>query len=50
MQLGPVIKSRLAVAYGLVSSMLERLMALSLYLRDEDTFGVCGSYNPLLVS
>ncbi|KYO47495.1 putative helicase Mov10l1 isoform B [Alligator mississippiensis] len=48
MQLGPVIKSRLAVAYGLVSSMLERLMALSLYLRDEDTFGVCGSYNPLL--
>ncbi|XP_059581888.1 RNA helicase Mov10l1 isoform X1 [Alligator mississippiensis] len=50
MQLGPVIKSRLAVAYGLVSSMLERLMALSLYLRDEDTFGVCGSYNPLLIT
>uniref|UniRef100_A0A7M4EY67 RNA helicase Mov10l1 n=1 Tax=Crocodylus porosus TaxID=8502 RepID=A0A7M4EY67_CROPO len=50
MQLGPVIKSRLAVAYGLDSSMLERLMALSLYLRDEDTFGVCGSYNPLLIT
>ncbi|XP_067420456.1 RNA helicase Mov10l1 isoform X2 [Emydura macquarii macquarii] len=50
MQLGPVIKSRLAVAYGLNVSMLERLMSQSLYQRNEDTFGVCGSYNPLLVT
>uniref|UniRef100_A0A8C8RZ08 RNA helicase Mov10l1 n=1 Tax=Pelusios castaneus TaxID=367368 RepID=A0A8C8RZ08_9SAUR len=50
MQLGPVIKSRLAVAYGLNVSMLERLMSRSLYQRNEDAFGACGSYNPLLVT
>ena len=50
MQLGPVIKSRLAMAYGLNVSMLERLMARPAYLRDEDAFGACGAYNPLLVS
>ncbi|XP_075408712.1 RNA helicase Mov10l1 [Tenrec ecaudatus] len=50
MQLGPVIKSRLAMAYGLNVSMLERLMSRSVYLRDEDTFGACGAYNPLLVT
>uniref|UniRef100_A0A8D0G8H2 RNA helicase Mov10l1 n=1 Tax=Sphenodon punctatus TaxID=8508 RepID=A0A8D0G8H2_SPHPU len=50
MQLGPVIKSRLAMAYGLNVSMLERLMSRSLYLRDENAFGACGSYNPLLVT
>lgn len=50
MQLGPVIKSRLAMAYGLNVSMLERLMSRSVYLRDEDAFGACGAYNPLLVS
>ncbi|XP_074083327.1 RNA helicase Mov10l1 isoform X2 [Macrotis lagotis] len=50
MQLGPVIKSRLALAYGLNVSMLERLMSRPLYLRDENTFGACGSYNPLLVT
>uniref|UniRef100_A0A4X2JP62 RNA helicase n=1 Tax=Vombatus ursinus TaxID=29139 RepID=A0A4X2JP62_VOMUR len=50
MQLGPVIKSRLALAYGLNMSMLERLMSRPLYLRDENAFGACGSYNPLLVT
>uniref|UniRef100_G1P7T8 RNA helicase Mov10l1 n=1 Tax=Myotis lucifugus TaxID=59463 RepID=G1P7T8_MYOLU len=50
MQLGPVIKSRLAMAYGLNVSMLERLMARPVYLRDEDAFGACGAYNPLLVT
>ncbi|XP_077025339.1 RNA helicase Mov10l1 isoform X2 [Tamandua tetradactyla] len=50
MQLGPVIKSRLALAYGLNVSMLERLMSRPAYLRDEDAFGACGAYNPLLVT
>ncbi|XP_051045069.1 RNA helicase Mov10l1 [Phodopus roborovskii] len=50
MQLGPVIKSRLAMAYGLNVSMLERLMSRAAYLRDEDAFGACGAYNPLLVT
>ncbi|CAM4479218.1 RNA helicase Mov10l1 isoform X1 [Caretta caretta] len=50
MQLGPVIKSRLAMAYGLNVSMLERLMSQSLYQRNKDTFGAYGSYNPLLVT
>lgn len=50
MQLGPVIKSRLAMAYGLNVSMLERLMSRPAYLRDENAFGACGAYNPLLVS
>ncbi|KAF6120397.1 Mov10 like RISC complex RNA helicase 1 [Phyllostomus discolor] len=50
MQLGPVIKSRLAMAYGLNVSLLERLMSRPVYLRDEDAFGACGAYNPLLVT
>ena len=50
MQLCPVIKSRLAMAYGLNVSMLERLMSRPAYLRDENAFGACGAYNPLLVS
>ncbi|KAK2500261.1 hypothetical protein MC885_018589 [Smutsia gigantea] len=48
MQLGPVIKSRLATAYGLSVSMLERLMCRPVYLRDEAAFGACGAYNPLV--
>ncbi|XP_040269756.1 RNA helicase Mov10l1 [Bufo bufo] len=50
MQLGPVIKSRMALAYGLSISLLERLMALPIYLRDEETYGACGNYNPLLIT
>nr|XP_056702463.1 RNA helicase Mov10l1 [Euleptes europaea] len=47
MQLGPVIKSKIAAVYGLNVSLMERLMSRPLYLRDEDA---CGSYNPLLVT
>uniref|UniRef100_A0A6J0V6P1 RNA helicase n=3 Tax=Pogona vitticeps TaxID=103695 RepID=A0A6J0V6P1_9SAUR len=50
MQLGPIIKSSLATAYGLNISLLERLMGRSLYLRDEHAFGAFGSYNPLLIT
>ncbi|XP_054843764.1 RNA helicase Mov10l1 [Eublepharis macularius] len=50
MQLGPVIKSKIAAVYGLNVSLMERLMSRPLYLRDEDAFGACGSYNPLLVT
>ncbi|XP_025937281.1 RNA helicase Mov10l1 [Apteryx rowi] len=49
-QLGPVIKSKVAAAFGLNISLLERLMSRSMYLRDEDAFSVCGSYNPLLIT
>ncbi|XP_075130272.1 RNA helicase Mov10l1 [Leptodactylus fuscus] len=50
MQLGPVIKSKVALSYGLGISLLERLMALPIYLRDEETYGACGYYNPLLIT
>uniref|UniRef100_A0A8C5MKA9 RNA helicase n=1 Tax=Leptobrachium leishanense TaxID=445787 RepID=A0A8C5MKA9_9ANUR len=50
MQLGPIIKSRIAMVYGLSVSFLERLMSLPLYSRDEDAYGACGNYNPLLVT
>ncbi|XP_058046260.1 RNA helicase Mov10l1 [Ahaetulla prasina] len=50
MQLGPIIKSMVAMLYGLNISLLARLMHRPLYLRDEDTFGPCGSYNPLLIT
>ncbi|XP_009080185.1 PREDICTED: putative helicase Mov10l1 [Acanthisitta chloris] len=49
-QLGPVIKSKLAVNFGLNVSLLERLISRELYLRDEDAFGACGAYNPLLIT
>ncbi|ETE70921.1 putative helicase Mov10l1, partial [Ophiophagus hannah] len=50
MQLGPIIKSKIATLYGLNISLLERLMHRPLYLRDDDIFGPCGSYNPLLIT
>ncbi|KFP33977.1 Putative helicase Mov10l1, partial [Colius striatus] len=49
-QLGPVIKSRIALNFGLSVSLLERLTSREIYLRDEDAFGVCGAYNPLLIT
>ncbi|XP_039244695.1 RNA helicase Mov10l1 isoform X3 [Pipra filicauda] len=49
-QLGPVIKSKLALTFGLSISLLERLTSRELYLRDEDAFGACGAYNPLLIT
>lgn len=42
-QLGPVVKSKLAEAFGLGVSLLERLMASPLYACTEK------GYNPLLV-
>ncbi|XP_050179794.1 RNA helicase Mov10l1 [Myiozetetes cayanensis] len=49
-QLGPTIKSKLALTFGLSMSLLERLTSRELYLRDEDAFGACGAYNPLLIT
>lgn len=43
-QLGPVVKSKLAAAFGLGVSLLERLMANPLYRRHH------WGYNPMLVS
>uniref|UniRef100_A0A6Q2X6F8 RNA helicase n=1 Tax=Esox lucius TaxID=8010 RepID=A0A6Q2X6F8_ESOLU len=43
-QLGPVVKSKLAQAFGLGVSLLERLMANPLYSKNG------GEYNPLLVT
>ncbi|KAM9292469.1 RNA helicase Mov10l1 [Morus bassanus] len=49
-QLGPVIKSKIALTFGLNVSLLERLTSREIYLRDEDAFSACGAYNPLLGS
>ncbi|NXT44384.1 M10L1 helicase, partial [Pelecanoides urinatrix] len=49
-QLGPVIKSKIALSFGLNMSLLERLTSREIYLRDEDAFSACGAYNPLLVT
>ncbi|XP_006877510.1 PREDICTED: putative helicase Mov10l1-like [Chrysochloris asiatica] len=50
MQLGPVIKSKLALVYGLNVSLLERLMCRPVYQTDENLFGDYGAYNPLIVT
>lgn len=49
-QLGPVIKSKIALTFGLNMSFLERLTSREIYLRDKDAFAAYGAYNPLLVS
>ncbi|XP_033918819.1 RNA helicase Mov10l1 [Melopsittacus undulatus] len=49
-QLGPVIKSKIALMFGLNVSFLERLTSREIYLRDEDAFAACGAYNPLLIT
>ncbi|KFO72839.1 Putative helicase Mov10l1, partial [Cuculus canorus] len=49
-QLGPVIKSEIAVSFGLNVSLLERLTSREMYLRDENAFSACGAYNPLLIT
>lgn len=43
-QLGPIVKSKLAMAFGLGMSLLERLMANPLYTKQD------WGYNPKLVS
>ncbi|XP_054255949.1 RNA helicase Mov10l1 [Indicator indicator] len=49
-QLGPVIKSKIALAFGLNVSLLERLTSREIYERDENAFSTCGAYNPLLIT
>ena len=49
MQLGPVLRSKYSIHYGLQYSYLERLMCRQPYLRDEVKFVDHGSYDPLLV-
>ncbi|XP_075575545.1 RNA helicase Mov10l1 isoform X2 [Pelecanus crispus] len=49
-QLGPVIKSKIALSFGLNMSLLERLTSREIYLRDVDAFSACGAYNPLLIT
>uniref|UniRef100_A0A8B9GB15 RNA helicase n=1 Tax=Amazona collaria TaxID=241587 RepID=A0A8B9GB15_9PSIT len=49
-QLGPVIKSRIALTFGLNMSFLERLTSREIYLRGKDAFAACGAYNPLLIT
>ena len=50
MQLGPVLRCRMATELGLGLSFLERLINLPLYARNEAMFADHGSYDPLLVS
>lgn len=50
MQLGPVIRSKLAKGHNFDLSLLERLVDMPIYARDEDKFVDHGAYNPLLVS
>ncbi|XP_010014147.1 PREDICTED: putative helicase Mov10l1, partial [Nestor notabilis] len=49
-QLGPVIKSKIALTFGLNMSFLERLTSREIYQRDKDAFAACGAYNPLLIT
>ena len=49
MQLGAVLKCRLAAELGLGTSFIERLMSLPLYARNDD-HPFHGCYDPLLVS
>ncbi|XP_065521266.1 RNA helicase Mov10l1 isoform X4 [Lathamus discolor] len=49
-QLGPVIKSKIALMFGLNVSFLERLTSREIYLRGKDAFAACGAYNPLLIT
>ncbi|XP_054717092.1 RNA helicase Mov10l1-like [Uloborus diversus] len=49
-QLGPVLRSKYAITYGLQVSYLERLMNTALYARNEQAYGKYGGYNPILVT
>lgn len=50
MQLGPVIRSKLAKGHNLDLSLLERLVDMPIYARDEGKFADHGAYDPLLVN
>lgn len=49
-QLGAVLCTGIAENYGLGISLLERLMSNKLYVRNEELYGDCGNYNPLLIT
>ena len=49
-QLGPVLRSSIAVDYGLGVSLLQRLTERQVYGRDEVKFADHGCYDPLLVT
>lgn len=50
MQLGPVIRSKLAKGHNFDLSLLERLVDMPIYARDKGKFVDHGAYNPLLVN
>ncbi|XP_065937840.1 RNA helicase Mov10l1 [Magallana gigas] len=50
MQLGPVIRSKLAKGHNFDLSLLERLVDMPIYARDQGKFVDHGAYNPLLVT
>lgn len=50
MQLGPVIRSKLAKSHNFDLSLLERLVDMPIYARDKGKFVDHGAYNPLLVN
>lgn len=50
MQLGPVIRSKLAKGHNLDLSLLERLVDMPIYARDEGKCADHGAYDPLLVN
>lgn len=50
MQLGPVLRSKMAAELGLQQSLLERLIKLPLYERNETKYADHGCYDPLLVT
>ena len=50
LQLGPVLRSSLAKAYGLEMSFLERMTLTEVYKRNEKGFADHGYYDPLVVS
>ena len=49
-QLGAVLRSTMAQSYGLNTSLLERLMNRTPYVRDEKKFSDHGCYDPLTVT
>lgn len=49
-QLGPVLRSDIGQEYGLSMSFLERLTLSKLYQRNEELYGDCGCYDPLVVT
>jgi superfamily I DNA and/or RNA helicase len=49
-QLGPIVRSSLAKAFGFEVSLLERLMGRDVYARDEHSMATSGGYNSAFVT